>query len=513
MASTFAQALAHRASSDPDRELLRVVGMPGWTALDLWRRAASWATELADTVRCGDVVMSAADTGPDAVALTAALSALGAVELPLAPDLPLPWADRLHEVTRPRLLAVTHARARSQPSLAAIAADHDLTLITVDTELAPDRTGRAPRDLAPTAPALIMSTSGTTGRAKAALLPVGAAVRQAQRVADAMAYSSDDVLLSCFGWHHINARHAAFLPALISGARLVVTPRFSASQFWTLAHDEGVTAFNFMGAMMAMLLAQPPSASEREHHVRAAYGGPAPAELVGACQERFDVTLHQAYACTELADVAVTRAGEIRPGAAGRIVPDYDVRVVDETGVPLPAGHTGELLVRPRAAGLTFLRYVGDPEASVAAWSDGWFRTRDRVRLEDDWLYVEGRLGDGIRRRGINIEPSRIEQTAMSHPKVAQAAAIAVPSQLTEDEILLLVVPREGHELTAPEIWRHCREHLARHEVPLHVSLEEALPHNENLKIDRAALRVRGLPRTAWTFPDHHAPLTPRKAV
>src|SRR5690606_16520785 len=119
-----------------------------------------------------------------------------------------------------------------------------------------------------TEPALIMTTSGTTGRAKAAVLPVGAPIGQARRVASAMAYGPGDVLLSIFAWHHINARNACFLPALISGARVVVAPRFSASGFMDLARREGVTAFNFMGALCSMLLAQPPTPQDREHLIR-----------------------------------------------------------------------------------------------------------------------------------------------------------------------------------------------------------------------------------------------------
>jgi carnitine-CoA ligase len=196
-------------------------------------------------------------------------------------------------------------------------------------------------------PALAMTTSGTTGQVKAALLPVAAGPAQAARVQRAMRYDTADVLYNFFPWYHINARHAAFLPAVLSGARLVVDRRFSASRFIDIVRAEGVTAFNFMGAVCAMLLRQPPSAHDRSHQVRRAYGGPAPAALVQAVRERFGVTLLQAYACTELGDVSTTQVADVRPGAAGRPVPEYRLRVVDASGHDVAPGQVGELLVRP----------------------------------------------------------------------------------------------------------------------------------------------------------------------
>jgi len=352
--------------------------------------------------------------------------------------------------------------------------------------------------MAPTDPALIMTTSGTTGRTKAAVLPVGAPLRQARRVANAMAYGPEDVLLSFFAWHHINARHACFLPALLSGARMVVAPRFSASGFLDLARTESVTAFNFMGAVCTMLLAQPPTAHDHDHRIRTAYGGPAPAELVAAFRDRFGVTLRQAYACTELGDVAITSLDELRPGAAGRPLADYDVRVVDEAGRTLPDGEVGELLVRPRHDGHAFLGYVGDEAATRGAWRDGWFRTRDRVRLDEGWLVVEGRLGDVIRRRGVNIDPGQVEQALSSHIDVAEAAAVGVSSELTEDEVLGVVVPVHGASIDADALWEHCRMLLPRHAVPRYLAVETQLPHNDNAKLDRSILRRRGLPADVW---------------
>jgi carnitine-CoA ligase len=497
--ASLADVLRRRAIHDENGEVVRRAGGRPWTAGELWHAAASLATGLRQRVCAGDVVVTAIDTGPESLVVSAAISALGGVELPLAPDVSSEWAERLLSRTRAVALLATPVRVTPQMERLMVAARLPLSIL--DSELTPGQpnaTDLRPVRLAPTDPALIMTTSGTTGRTKAALLPVGAPIGQARRVSRAMAYAPDDVLLSTFAWHHINARHATFLPALISGARVVVTPRFSASRFLDVARSEGVTAFNFMGALCSMLLAQPPTDRDRDHRIRAAYGGPAPAELVARFRDRFGVTLRQAYACTELGDVAVTALDELRPGAAGRVVADYDVRVVDEDMRPVPEGEPGELLVRPQRDGLAFHEYVGDEQATREAWYDGWFRTRDRGRLDDGWLWIDGRFGDVIRRRGVNIDPQTIEEALTGHPDVIEAAAVAVPSELTEDEALAVVVPAPHATLDAVQLWDHCRDRLPRHMVPRFLSLEPALPHNANLKVDRAALRRRGLPAGAW---------------
>ncbi|MFI7081489.1 AMP-binding protein [Micromonospora sp. NPDC049903] len=510
--TTFAQAVWDRARRLPEDEVLRVPGHEVWTAGQLRYRAAVWAVALSDTVGRGDVVVTCVDAGPDAVALTAAVSALGAVELPLGHDLPEDWAHHLVATTAARVVVASAHRAQG-PLPAQLARRVGRPLHLLDGEHRtlpaddPEAHSLSPAELSPTAPALIMATSGTTGRAKAALLPVGAPAGQARRVARAMKYGPDDVLLSFFPWQHVNARHASLLPAIISGARVVMAPRFSASGFLDLVRREQVTAFNFMGAVCMMLLAQPPTSRDRDHLLTKAYGGPAPARLVREFRQRFGVVLRQAYACTELGDVAATPVDDLRPGAAGRILPDHQVRIVDESGREVADGTAGEILVRPRRPEHGFLRYVGDAEATRRAWAGPWFRTRDRGRLVDGWLRVEGRLGDVIRRRGVNIDPQHVEDVLLAHPAVAGAAAVAVPSELTEDEVLAVVVPRDGSRVTAEELWSHCRASLPRALRPRYLTFEAALPYTGTHKLDRAALRRRGVPHGVWDA-DSAAPET-----
>lgn len=505
--SSFADAVARRAEARPDEEVVRVVGSAPWTAASVWDRSMAVATGLARVVRRGDAVATCLPAGPEAIVVTTALSILGAVEVPVPPDVDRQWARVLVDATRCVTTVTTADGLAAAQFLGSLGSHPALPTLTIDRpgpgavaldDLAASARPVTPVELAPGDPALVMTTSGTTGRVKGALLPVAAGPAQATRVQRAMGYDASDVLFNCFPWHHINARHAAFLPAVIAGARLVVGRSFSASRFFDLARAEGVTAFNFMGAVCAMLLAQPATPHDRAHQIRRAYGGPAPAAMVHAMQERFGVTLLQAYACTELGDVSITAASDLRPGAAGRPVPDYQVRVVDDAGDTVPPGGTGELLVRPERPHLTFIEYVGDPGATARAWRGEWFRTGDRVRLDEGWLFFEGRSADVIRRRGVNISPELVEDAIGSLAGVAEVAAVGVPSELTEDEVLAVVVPAPGSTLRADDVWRHAAGVLPRHATPRFVSIEDALPHNASHKVSRARLRDRGLPAGAW---------------
>ncbi|GAB7006771.1 ATP-dependent acyl-CoA ligase [Nocardioides sp. AN3] len=503
---SFAEAVEQRSGTEPDGELVRLAGGAAWSAGALWDRSVELARGLAALVGSRDSVATATTRGPEAIALTTALSWLGAVELALPDGIDEATARRLATASRCRVTVASPTRAAGEPFLTVLG-DHAVTpLVLTDSGTAEtpslDDLRAHPHPLPHhvpdlLSPAAVMVTSGTTGRAKGALLPNGAGIAQAQRVRAAMGYDAADALLSVFSWQHINARHASFLPAVLAGARQVIAPRFSASTFWETTRGEGVTAFNFMGALCAILLRRPSDAADRDHAVTRAYGGPAPAWMVEAMAERFGVELRQAYACTELADVSLT-GDEVRAGAAGRPTADYDIRLVSADGSDASDGEEGALLVRPRRSGITFSEYVGDPQATEAAWDDGWFRTGDRVRLDDGWLTFVGRSADVIRRRGLNIAPDRIEEAALSLPAVAAAAAVGVPSELTEDDILLVVVPTPGVVLTPEAVRRHCTARLPRHAVPRFISIEQAIPRNASLKVLRSSLRDRGVPETAW---------------
>ncbi|GAA4809520.1 ATP-dependent acyl-CoA ligase [Actinomycetospora chlora] len=492
--TTPVAALARRAAADPDAPLVRFPDgtRAGVGEVETGARAA--AAHLAGLVPRGAAVATCLAPDPAAVTTIFALGLLGAVEVPVAADLPAPAVRALLATADVRLALVD---AGVGPERLAVLREVGPVMLVgaPGTSTLPRVVDERPRPLARAAPApgdplAVMSTSGTTGRAKAAVLPHFAALRQARTVAGAMGYGPGDVLFNVFPWHHINVRHAGLLPALLSGATLVAHPRFSASGFWATCRAEGVTAFNFMGAMLAILERRPPGPEDEVHDVRLAYGAPAPPDLAQRFRDRFGVLALEAYACTELADVAISTPRDRRPGTAGRVVPEYEVAILDDDGRPVAAGEVGRIAARPRVAHVAFLGYAGEGPAP-----GGWFTTGDRGRLDaDGYLTFAGRRGDVVRRRGENVAAWDVEQVLRTLPGVVDVAVVGVDSELTEQEVLAVVAGPVAPAAVAD----HCRGRLPRHAVPRYVRVVGELPRTASGKVRKPALAADGVTADTW---------------
>jgi carnitine-CoA ligase len=498
--------LDKRAAKNPDAELVRFSGGERLRVGELEEGAQLIASRLARYAPPGTRVGTCLTPGRTAVELIFGLARLKAVEVPLALDVTQMAAQAMLHDTGTRLVITDALVLAANPALAAALASLPMVVLAGDTA-APGRPLLA--DLAPGAwpaqrpgpgdPLAIMSTSGTTGRAKAAVLPHFAALRHARRVRMTMDYGPEDVLFNVFPWNHINVRHAALLPALLSGARLLAYRRFSVSRFWDICRAEGVTAFNFMGAMLAMLDRQTPDPADSNHAVRLAYGGPAPPELALRFRERFGVTPLEAYACTELGDVATNTMRTWRPGTAGQVVPEYDVAILDETGRTLPPGQAGQIVVRPRRPHMTFMGYAADLAATSTVWRDGWFRTGDQGRLDaDGYLSFAGRRADVVRRRGENIATWDVEEVVRAMPGVVDVAALGVASDLTEQELLVVLERAANSDADGPSVHAWCRTRLPRHAVPRYVRVVPELPRTANGKVRKAVLAERGIDWSTW---------------
>jgi len=178
-----------------------------------------------------------------------------------------------------------------------------------------------------------------------------------------------------------------------------------------------------------------------------------------------------------------------RPGACGRVIPPYEVRIAAD----------GEMLVRCDEPGLVTIGYHGMPEATAEAFRDGWFHTGDLARLDaDGWLYFQGRKKDAIRRRGENISAFEIEEVVEAHPAVLQAAAFGVPSELMEEEVKVCAVLRPGFSLEPEELVAWCEGRMARHMVPRYLEYLLELPLTPTEKVEKYRLREAGITAGTW---------------
>jgi crotonobetaine/carnitine-CoA ligase len=275
---------------------------------------------------------------------------------------------------------------------------------------------------------------------------------------------------------------------------MVLAPRFSASRFFDDLRAHDATVFNYIGAMLTMIFKQPVRPDDADNPVRLTVGGAAPASLWPEFEKRFGLEIQEIYGLTETATFCVgSRPGAAQVGKLGTPVSWADVAVRSRDGDRAADGEPGEIVVRSRRPNTLFHGYYKNPEATAAAMDGEWFRTGDRGRREPDGTFVFlDRIKDVIRRRGENISSYDVERIVDSHPAVAESAAVGVPSDLGEEDVLIVVVPRPGTALDPGELVDYCEQRMAKFMVPSYVRLADALPKTATQRVQKFALRKEG---------------------
>jgi carnitine-CoA ligase len=353
-----------------------------------------------------------------------------------------------------------------------------------------------PRDIGPEDICLIMYTSGTTGFPKGVMHSQRNFVMAGEGFVERMYLQPEERLLCVLPLFHINALFYSLGGTLAAGACIVLVPRFSASGFWPLAAQSRATEVNIIAAVGNILAQRPRSEFVPEHCLSKVYGAPITRQMADVFQNEFAVpTVIEGYGMTEIPGACnLPFMGPHKIGAMGkpalhpdRRIPFAELRVVDDEGREMPEGEVGELLVRTP---IVMKGYYRDPEQTAAAFRDGWFVTGDLVRRDaDGFYYFVARKKDIIRTRGENISGAELDRVVGLHPGVAQAAAIAVPSDLGEDDILVAVVARADATLSASDIGAWCAEHLAPIKMPRYVVLVDSLPQTPTHRVAKFKLK------------------------
>jgi carnitine-CoA ligase len=521
-AGTIPGLLDHAAQRDAGGAWLRTDELT-LTFGEAAARVAGLADELAEAgLGHGDLVLLTARTTPDYLLAWLALASIGAVTVPVNPASAAAEIAGLVRQVRPRAVltdpglrslldeAAGHGRPGGQRESAR-------PVVLDITNLGGGRTGRplpaaAPAPVRPGDLAVLIPTSGTTGRSKLVMQTHRAYAMAAEGFPFWMRLTPEDRLMTSLPLFHINAPIYSVLGSLACGAGLVLVPRFSARRFLDTARRHGATEFNAIGAMLEILMRQPERPDDADNPLRLCYAGPAPErERHLEIERRFGLEIVVGYAMSEspygliwphgtrpygtlgaprqhpylgtINEAKVVAAGDGGAGAA-----DTDGAAAGKASGPaLEAGQTGEILLRNPVLTPGYWRMPAETAAVKTA--DGWLRTGDLATVNADGTYTfAGRRKEVLRRRGENLSPLEVEEVLDAHPDVIESAVVGIASELTEEEIKAFVVPAAGADLDLAGLRAYAAGRLSAFKVPRFWQVIPELPRTPTARIAKHRL-------------------------
>ncbi|MEZ5117784.1 MAG: long-chain fatty acid--CoA ligase [Candidatus Nanopelagicales bacterium] len=489
--------LSESADRFPDRTAL-VLGDTRLPYAAVWDQARRYAAVLRDRgVGPGDRVALLLPNVPHfAFAYYGALS-LGAAVVPVhallvAEEIRYVLEDSAAKVlvTAAPLLgeAAKGAELAGVPLLSVLdGGDAEVDRIDVLAQSADPIAAAVPRR--PEDEAVILYTSGTTGRPKGAVLTHDNMVWNATVSAfDTVRLEPDDVMLAVLPLFHSFGQTVVLNAGFRVGATLVLMPRFEPAAALQLLADEGVTVFAGVPTMYVALL-QAAAASDTRPNLRLAVSGGAsiPVAVIDKVKEVFGVDIYEGYGLSETSPVASFNQAWYgrKPGSVGRAIWGVEVEVAkaDLEGAIelLGPDEVGEIVIRGHNV---FAGYLNKPDATAAVMVDGWFRTGDLgTKDTDGFVFIVDRKKDLIIRGGFNVYPREVEEALARHEDVVQVAVVGLPDDTYGEEICAVVVLREGATVTAEGLREWSQQHLGKHKYPREVRFVDTLPLGPSGKI------------------------------
>lgn len=348
---------------------------------------------------------------------------------------------------------------------------------------------------------IILYTSGTTGASKGCMLTHGYHTFIPKAFEQASWYRDGDRIFGANPLFHASGQVWLVLTALSCGGQAIVEPVFHASTFMKRAGETEATVFNAMGAMVAAILAQPPSEYDKRHCLRQGTCVPTTPKTWQDFYTRFGVRLNsEVFGQTEFYPATITPAGsDLTPGGAGKVAPHVEIKIVDDQDRNLPVDEVGEIVLRPKEPRTMFSGYFNNSVATVQAFRNLWHHTGDFGRIDAaGTLFFVDRKKDSIRRRGENVSSMELEEALRKHDGIAQVAVHAVPSALIEDDIKACIVPKADAKLTPEALFAFFKESLPYFAIPRYVELLDELPANAVGRVQKFRLRERGVTPETW---------------
>lgn len=340
--------------------------------------------------------------------------------------------------------------------------------------------------------ALIVYTSGTTGKPKGAMLSHRAIICAVKEsLFESFGVDSDDVFLGALPLCHIYGAGVLVYFNVVCGSSLVILPKFDPKTVLATIEKERVTVMPLVPTMYQFLLMELNERSYDTSSLKHCFCAAAPlsSDLHSAVEKKLNVSVYEGYGMSETACGGTVNPKQAsRRSSIGKPLKCLELIIRSEDGRSLPPGpqNVGEIAMRGPNI---MLGYHGNEEATKAAFADGWFLTGDLAyQDEEGYLYIAGRKKELIIRGGSNIYPREVEDVIARIPGVKDVAVIGVPDKLMGERVKAVVVLKEGTTLTEETIKEFCAEHLAQYKVPRLVEFRQELPRNSTGKILKRAL-------------------------
>ena len=369
-------------------------------------------------------------------------------------------------------------------------AGSDTTLIPLADVAALDGPAPPPRAEADDL-ALLVYTSGTTGRPKGVMLDHANLAAMTGQILEALNIGPDARALLVLPLFHVNGLMVSVVSPLAAGGSTVILPRFDPKTFWEAAERYRPTYFSAVPTIYFVLNSLPPDVKPdlSSLHFVVCGAAPMPAEAIGEFEGRYGVPVVEGYGLSEgtVASAINPVHGVRKPGTVGLPLPGQEIAITGDDGRLLAQGKAGEVVVR----GANVMRgYLGRADETARTLRDGWLHTGDVGYLDQDgYLVLVDRIKDMIIWGGENIYPKEIENVLLRHPAVQEAAVVGRPNPTYGEEPVAYVSLRPGAHAPAAELVGHCGGELARFKIPREVYVWGTLPKNSIGKIVKAPLR------------------------
>ena len=490
------EAIRYRARTDPAAPFLTYIGDDGTEILsnEEFSDLVSLASErlVRAGLRRGETCILHTGNTRDFVVLLAAIVDLGAVAVP---TIAMSTADELTYVvghseahlllTTKELISVARAAVDGLPCSVHLASDAVSGSPDVVVHVG-DATSPCPSGTA-----ILMYTSGTSGRPKGVLLSADAIDFTVTSYAEHLRLRDDDTVLICMPLFHVNGMMLQLLPAVVSGAHVVLVPKFSASNYWRWVAEHHVTVGHLVSGPIRLLLGksdQAPSQSMRAM----TFGLPLAEDEIAEFRDRFGVPLLMVWGLTETCCGATLmglgHAQRPQHQNLGRALRGWDVKAVDSADNAVAPGQHGELLVG--SPGI-MTGYHRDPDATRSTIRNGYVATGDLGFIDDDgYVHFVSRIKDMLKPNGENVAAQEIADALERHADVAEAAVFGVDDPITAERVIAAVILTPGATVTMPDLRDHCANFLAGFKVPSEIYAVESIPKTSIGKQQLSALKI-----------------------